>query len=48
MPSIRMDSLSVVSNAPMPISVVTTGMPNSLAKSVSAPAALALTTPPPA
>jgi hypothetical protein len=44
----RMDNGSVVSIAPMPINVVTTGMPNVCANSVSAAAAAPLMTPPPA
>ena len=39
---------SVVSTAPMPISVVTTGMPKACAKLAAPPAASPLMTPPPA
>lgn len=40
--------IAELSNAPIPMSVVTTGIPNASANCVSAPAAFALITPPPA
>ena len=48
MPSMRIDNGCVVSTAPMPMSVVTTGMSKASENSRSSMAALPLITPPPA